>query len=302
MAGPVTSSFSSQLFTPDLRKVFIEIGKELPNEYAEVFNVESMRWNPEKEAQYSGMPTMPQKPEGTSFPLAKPTPGSSVTYTAVAWGLGFEVTFENWDDDLYQYWPEMAADLGRVGRYRQEVQAWSLLNNAFVTTFNTGFDSAALIATTHTGFADGVNRPNRPTVDIGVSTTAFQNMILNFEGMTDEQGIPRLMAPVMIIAHPAQKFALREILGSLGKPYSADNEINALIDEDQSWMIGHHLTSQTAWFALAAKGVHDLNFRWKNQPIFDSFDDPRTKSAVFTAYQRFAVGFGSFRGVYGSTG
>ncbi len=34
----------------------------------------------------------------------------------------------------------------------------------------------------------------------------------------------------------------------------------------------------------------------------DSFDDPRTKNAIFTSYQRHTQGFGTWRGVDGSTG
>jgi hypothetical protein len=300
MPGPVTRAFSAQLFTPDLRRLFIEIGKERPAEFMEVFNVETMQWNPSKDAQYSGMGTMPTKPEGTQFVLDQPITGGTVTYTAVAYGLGFETTWENWDDDLYSFWPEMASELARAARNRQEVQAWAILNNAFSASF-TGFDGVSLCNTAHPGL-DGINRPNRPTPDVGFSITGIQNMIHRFESMTDERNLPRLMAPTMMLVSDTNKFAAREILGSLGKPYTADNEINALIDEDLSWMICHYFTSATQWFGVAPKGTHDMNFLWKNQPTFDSFDDPRTKSAVFTAYQRFATGFGSWRGIDGSTG
>lgn len=43
MAGPVTSAFSAQIFTPDLRKLFIEVGKERPAEFSEVFNIEQRK-------------------------------------------------------------------------------------------------------------------------------------------------------------------------------------------------------------------------------------------------------------------
>lgn len=300
MAGPVTSAFSAQIFTPDLRKLFIEVGKERPAEFSEVFNIEHMEWNPSKDAQYSGMGTMPAKPEGTQFVLDQPIAGGTVTYTAKAFGLGFETTWESWRDDLYKFWPEMTAELARAARNRQEVQAWSMLNDAFSGAV-TGFDGVSLCSTAHVGL-DGVTRTNRPSPDVGFSMTGIQNMIHRFESMTDERGLPRLMCPVMMLVSDSNKFTAREILGSLGKPYTADNEINALIDEDLSWMICHYFTSTTQWFGVAAKGTHDMNFLWKDQPIFDSFDDPRTKSAVFTAYQRFAQGFGSYRGVDGSTG
>jgi hypothetical protein len=106
----------------------------------------------------------------------------------------------------------------------------------------------------------------------------------------------------MALITSANKFVAREILGSAGKPYTAQNEINALIDEDLAFMVCHYITTSTYWFLSAAKGIHDLNFFWRDQPIFDVFDDPWTKNAIATVYQRHTKGFGTWRGIDGSTG
>jgi hypothetical protein len=106
----------------------------------------------------------------------------------------------------------------------------------------------------------------------------------------------------MALVAPFNKWRAREIFGSAGKPYTAQNEVNALIEDDLAYMIVHYFTTSTYWFLLAAKGIHDLQFQWRDHPIFDSFDDPRTKNAVFTSYQRHAHGWGSPRGIDGSTG
>jgi hypothetical protein len=106
----------------------------------------------------------------------------------------------------------------------------------------------------------------------------------------------------MAVISSSNKFVAREILGSSGKAYTTDNEINALIDEDLSYMVSHYLTTAAYWFLLAQKGIHDLNFLWRDAPIFDMFDDPFTKNAIATSYQRHAQGYGSWRGTYGSTG
>ena len=193
----------------------------------------------------------------------------------------------------------MIRELARSSRNRQEVDAWSLLNNGF--TSGTGFDGDVLFSTTHTGL-DGVDRANRPAVDIGLSITGLQAAVNRFETMTNDRNLPQLLSPSVLVIHPNNKFVAREILGSTAKPFTADNELNALVQEDISWMISHYLTSQTAWFLLAGKGSHDLNFLWRDRPIFDSFDDPWTKNAVFSVYQRHTKGYGSWRGSDGSTG
>lgn len=196
---------------------------------------------------------------------------------------------------------EMVRCMARSGRYREEVDAWSVLNNAFSTSY-TGFTSGeSLCSTSHTSL-DNETHANRPSTDIGLSITGLQDSITRFEDMKDDRDIPRLMAPTMALVTTADKFVAREIFGSAGKPYTAQNEINALIDDDLTYMVCHHITTSTYWFLLAKKGEHDLNFFWRDNPIFDMFDDPLTKNAVATSYQRHTHGFGSWRGVDGSTG
>jgi hypothetical protein len=298
---PINRGAFSPLLAPDLRRVYMEVGKELPMEYSLWANVDDMEWNPVRDQQISGLGTMPAKNEGSTFTLDQPILGSAVAYTAAPFGLAVEITWEMWRDDLYGVMRELIGGLARASRNRIEVDAHSVLNNAFSTSFP-GFTSGeSLVSTAHLGL-DGATRANRPSPDVGFSITGIQASVLRFENMTDERGLPRVMAPVMAMVAPTNKFAAREILGSSGKPYTADNEINALIEEDLSWMVNHYLSTATNWFLMAAKGVHDLNFLWRDHPIFDSFDDPWTKNAIFTSYQRHTKGFGSWRGIDGSTG
>jgi hypothetical protein len=65
-------------------------------------------------------------------------------------------------------------------------------------------------------------------------------------------------------------------------------------------MICHYFTNTNQWVLTAPKGQHDLNFFWRDHPIFDVFDDPWTKNAVATVYQAHTKGFGTWRGVDGS--
>ena len=299
---PLVTGAFSPLLAPDLRKVYMETGKERPVEYRQWCNVSNMDWNPMRDQQISGLGTMPGKPQGTDFVLDQPILGGSKQYTASPYGLGVEVTWEMWRDDLYGVMRELIAGLARASRNRLEVSGHAVLNNAFSTSF-VGFTAGeSLCSTAHVGL-DGTSRANRPSPDVSFSITGIQAAINRFESMTDERNLPRLMAPVLALVGPQNKYVAREILGSSGKPYTADNEVNALIEEDLSWMIDHYLTTATYWFLLAARGVHDLNMMVRDEPIFDSFDDPRTKNAVFTSYQRHTDStFGAWRGIDGSTG
>lgn len=300
---PIRRDSVSSLLAPDLFRVVVETGKERPLEFPFWVNVIDMPWNPVTDRQVSGFATVPTKPEGSQFPFDDPIIGGTKAYTAVPYGLAAEVTFEAWDDELYGYLRDLMRELKRASNNRLETDGHNILNEAFVTTNETGFDGASLISTAHTALDGRTSIANRPAVDVGFGLTAVQNGIVNFHNTVDERNIPRLFAPTMAILSPENLFTVRELLGSSGKPFTTDNQINALIQEDLSWMISHYITSSTSWFLFAAKGEHDLNFMMRNRPIFDAFDDPRTKNAVFTVYQRHDPStFGSYQGTFGSTG
>lgn len=288
----------ASLLKPDLYRVYVETGKERPLEYPVFFNVDDMPWNPVKDQQISGLGTLPSMPEGSNFPLDEPLLGGTKEYTAVPFGLGVEITWPMWRDDQYGVMRELVAELSRSSNNRQEVDAWSVLNNAFDNTFP-GFDALSLCNTAHTLLGSGDTVANRPSPDVGFSSLAIQSALTRFENMVDERGLPRLMSPNMLLIDPSNKFLARQILGSAKQPFTADNEINPLIQDDLSWMVCHYFTNTTQWF-LASRSAHDLQFLFRDRPIFDGFDAPWNKNAIFTVYQRHTKGFGSWRGIDGS--
>lgn len=301
MAIPIVRGSISPLVAPDLHKVYVETGKERPKEYPMIFNVETMEWNPITDRNVSGLGTMPPKNETEQFTRDDFIIGTTKTYTAVPYGLAVEISWEAWRDELYGVLQEMVRGLARAGHYREEVDAWSVFNNSFSDSY-AGFDASdSLCNTAHDGL-DGITRANRPGTDIGLSITGLQNAITRFETTTNERNLPQLLAPSKVIIAPANKFVAREIFGSGSKPYTTQNEINALVDEDLSYFVCHYITTSAYWWLVANKGEHDVNFFWRDQPIFDMFDDPLTKNAIATAYQRHITGYGAWRGIDGSTG
>ena len=297
---PLTRGSITALLSPQYRQVYFEAGEERALEYPLVFHVAPMEWNPLTDQQVAGLGTQPTKPEGTQFATDAMVIGGTVTYTAIPYGLAVEITYESWRDELYGALQEMIKGLARAARYRREVQAWACLNNSF--TVAGGFDSDYLCTATHTRTGDAGTSTNRPATDISFSVLGLQAACMSFETMVNERGLPQVMSPNRVILPPQKKWAAREILGTGSVPYKADNEINALIAEDLTWMIGHYLTSTTAWWVINNQ-AHDMQYLIRDEDQFDMFDDPRTKNGVATSYQRMAnAGHGAWRGVWGTTG
>lgn len=290
----------STLLGVDFKNTFVETGKELPTEYTEIVNVMDMTHQNEKDIQISGLGTMPTKNEGGQFTTDDPVLGGTKTYTARTLGLAFETTFELWITDQSGVLQKMVQGLARAARNREEVDGHAVLNNAHNTSFNGFTASEALISTSH-ALLGGGTLANAPTTSQTFGMTYLQGMIQRFHSLTDHRGLPKLMRPDLVVVDPSNLWLAREILGSQSKPFTANNEINSMTPEGLRFMVDHYITTSTHHFTLAQKSEHDLSMRYIVRPMFDSFDDPRTKSMVSTVYGFWTTSqFGSWYGIDGS--
>jgi hypothetical protein len=221
----------------------------------------------------------------------------------LTYGLGFRVTLEMMEDDLYNVMKKNTKELSKAARNAREVGFFNMLNNGFTVEY--GFPkfgtNEALIAVAHTKLGGGTGS-NRASTDADLSPTSLEAAIIAFESLSDEMDIPVVVKPKLLLCGPQLKMTAREILGSEFRPYTSNNEINALREEGLDYMVGHYIVDPDSWFLLAGKGDHDLNFFERQAVRFQNGDDFDTGDAKFKAFQRFSVGAGEWRGIYGSQG
>ena len=245
------------------------------------------------------------KGEGEAIQYDDPISGPQQTYTPVRFALGYKVTDEMLKNDLYGQIDRLERALIKSAVDLQEVTAAYLLNNAFGTTAAdgfkaTGFDSLQLCSTAHTRLDGGSNQRNRPSTDVDLSPTAVQNMLIDFHNYKDDRGRPSLIRPKLLIISPEDQFTAKEILESEYKPGTANNDINALKGEGLSFMVSHYKTDTDAWFAIGDQ--HDLNFIWDVRPRTGMEEDFDTEVIKHKVVEGFFVGFGEWRGVWGTSG
>lgn len=303
MPNPITRAAFDTLNGPDILNVIVEEGLQRQLEYTQFLNISPMSRNPIKNFQVSGLPTLPDKTEGTRFSVIEHLPGSQTEHLARPRGAAIEFTWEGWRDEQYGVHRRQARNMRRSSDDRLENDGHSVLNNAFSTSF-TGFNSGeSMCSTSHALLNGGTALANRPSPDIGFSQTYLQGALQRFHNLKNEQEMPMQMHPVLVIITNTNMFTAREILGSGGVPLSPNNEINSLIQEDLRWMVDHYISVAAYHFLVASVGVHDMQMGIRDAPMFDHFDDPWTKNAVATGYQRNTLSYyDSWRGVDGSTG
>lgn len=309
----------SQLMAPGLHHLFVHWLDLLQRdeEFSHIFNVETSQRAYEDEVEFSGFGPMVEKPEQEAVIYVDAHQGGTKRYLHLTYALGVRTSFELYEDDLYNIIAQVPKGLARSGHFTREQVAWNVFNLGFTNQVTTT-DGVSLFNNQHpllggaaaTNIGPGVSNvisaagtyPNRPQTDVDLSFTAVQLMINHFERLIDASGIPVILRPKYLIIPPELKWIAREILGSPHKPYTADNEINALIKEDLQYFISHYLTSASAWFACCDKESHQLKF-FERHPYDEDFaDDFDTRSIKQIAFMRISAGATSWMGLWGSNG
>jgi hypothetical protein len=294
----------SNLLAPGLRKVFFDYTKGLGEaEYSKVSNQLTTDRNYFDDFEMSMLGgDFPVKDEGVSITYVDPVTGNTKRYTPVTYAKGFRITEEAYDDDLYKtIGPKASKALAKAARNAKEVRFGAFLDDSCTGTTYTGFDSQALCYSTgHSIIYTLGTYANEPSTAVDLSVTALQVGISNIELQQDSDGVVAGYRAKYLITHANNRFLVAELLKSDYKPYTANNEINALAGEGLVPIFNHYMTDTDLWLLLAAE--HDINFVTRKKLRFDNSDDFDTGDAKFKATERYTLGFGNWRGSYGTVG
>lgn len=276
--------------------------EQLPASYPDVFNILTTQRAYEDVLISTGLGTTPRKPEAQDIAMDQPMPVGTVRMSVVSYGLGYEVSHEFVQDNLYGIVTDNGSKmLAQSGRDTEERQAWAILNNAFTTQVS--YDGRPIIDTLHPLRGGGVYA-NEPAVAAALSFTSLQASLERHMLMVNERGLRIRQTPAMLIVPVQLWWLANELLGSQMKPFEASNTQNVL----QSNKIGlrivtsPYLTSPTAWYTLVRKGQHRLNFFWREKPNMDKDFDKKARVAMFMNFFRFGTVAFDWRGIDGSPG
>ncbi|HEX9249320.1 MAG TPA: hypothetical protein VF856_07460 [Gemmatimonadaceae bacterium] len=301
----ITRSQYLVFLEPKLSNIWHEAFPARPIEYTGFVNVRTTRKRTVTDAKTGDFGPLRLKPEGESIIYDDPLAVQTVEYTPIRFGLGYKITQEMVDHELYGQVDKYERALIKSAIDLQEVKAALLLNNGFGTTDDdgfaaAGFDGLQLFSTAHSRLDGGVTWRNRPSTDIDLSVTGLQNALIDLERTVDDRGRPQYLRPQLVLINPEDRFTAKEILESEYKPGTANNEINALKDEGLTFMVSHYITDTDSWFVFSDQ--HDCNFVWDQRPrggMEEDFDNEVIKRKVV---EGFAVGHGEARGVWGTSG
>lgn len=302
MAAIGTGSFAKALW-PGVNSWYGKSYMEHDVEWTELFERHTSRKAYEEDMLISSFGLAAVKPEGAPITYDSERQGFITRYTHVVYALGFVITQEMMDDDLYDVvGQKRAKGLAFSMRQTKEIVAANVYNRAFTGTY-TGGDGKELCATDHPNVAGGTWR-NELATAADLSEAALEQAIIDMGDWTNDRGLKiSAMAQKLIIPTELQ-FEAERILKTPYRVGTADNDINALKHGGKipgGIVVNHYLTDADAWFLRT--NVQDGMKCFQRKPLkFGIDNDWPTDNAMFKALERYSFGWTDPRGLYGSPG
>lgn len=300
----VTGAFSNHL-APGIRMVFFMHLKQAEALWKKIYKIESTKRHYEENMEVSAFGQAPQKPEGSGISYLDMTEGGLKRFNLVTWGLGFRVTEEMMEGDLYGTMNKNARALKASLRTAEEQAAFDVLNLSFTTQY--GYpklgSNESLIGTTHTRIGDRGNSSNRPATDLDISFAALEAMVTFYMNLTDENNLPLggTITPKYLVHHPNDWALVDELLTSDKRPFTANNERNVLKGIVEP-VASQYLTDVDSWFGLADENDDGLVSFTRRELRLQNGDDFDSGDAKFKGTFRRSFGASEWRRFYGSTG
>ncbi len=306
----MTSAAIAKALYPGVNAWFGKSYSEHPVEWTRLFDSNTSRRRYEEDVGLSSFGLASVKDEGDGVSYDSERQGFTTRYQHATVGLGFIVTREAVEDDLYDVIAQNKAQgLAFSMRQTKEIIAANVYNRAFSTSY-TGGDGASLVASaggggsaSHPNVAGGT-WTNGPSTAADLSEAALEQASIDIMKYTNDRGLRISVNPQTLIIPVDLVFEAERILQTEKRVATANNDINALKMMGKfpgGIVANHYLTDTDAWF-IRTNTPHGMK-HWQRRGLEFTIDnDFDTENAKFKATERYSFGWTDPRGIYGSTG
>jgi len=302
MAAITTGSFAKLLW-PGINKIYGDAYNEWPIEYTKICNVQPSKMHFEEDVLFTGFGLMVIKPEGSATSYDSARQGFTTRYIHDEYALGFVITRNMYEDDLYgAIGRKKARGLARSVRQTKETICANILNRAFNNSY-TGADGLELCSTAHVNVTGGTFQ-NELSTAADLSEASLEQALIDMGKWTDDRGL-KISARVKRMIVPVDlEFEATRLLKTQKQVDTANNTISAtysLGSVPEGHFVNHYLTDTDAWFLITDvdEGIKLMERRKEEFTTDNDFD---TENAKFKATWRGVPGWSDPKGVYGSPG
>lgn len=289
---------------PGLNALFGLEYKRYGEEHTELYETETSERSFEEETKLSGFSAAPVKNEGNAIAYDNAQEAWTARYTHETIALGFSLTEEAVEDNLYDTLSaRYTKALARGMAYTKQVKAANVINNGFTGGSYAGGDGVALFSNAHPLVTGGTNS-NIPSTPADLNETSLEAAVIQIATWTDERGLLIAAKPKKLVIPPALQFVATRLLETELRVGTTDNDINALKNNGsipEGYAINHFFTDNNAWFLTT--DVPNGMKHFVRTPLNTSMDgDFDTGNVRYKARERYSFGWSDPLGMFGSAG
>jgi hypothetical protein len=299
---PITTSSFAKALWPGVNSWYGDAYAEHAVEYTDLFSTNTSRKAYEEDVGTSYFGLFAVKPEGNSVSYDSAQQGFLTRYTHVTYGLGFIITREMVDDDLYDViGKRRATGLAFSARQTKEIVGANVYNRAFTSGY-TGGDGSILCVSTHPNVSGGTY--SNVTTGATLSEASLEDICIAVMQVENDRGLNISLIPQTLIIPPALVFEADRILNSPLRVGTADNDLNALKNMGKfpgGVKVNHYLTSSTAYF-VRTNCPDGMKYFERRADDFSMDNDFDSDNAKYKATGRYSFGWTDPRGLWGNAG
>lgn len=302
MSGVITTSNHPKALWPGIHAWFGRNYGQIPAQYKGCFETEKSDKKYEEDVELTGFGLAPVKTEGGSVAFDSETQGPTTRYTHVSIGLGYIVTLEEREDNLYAV----------VSKKRSKALAFSMMQtketiaanvyNRAVNASYVGGDGQPLLSTAHPT-VDGT-QSNMLGTPADLSEAALEAALIEISQMKNSRGLRINAKAKELIIPSALQFDAERILKSNLRVGSELNDVNAI--KNMGLLPGgihenRYLTNDKMWFIKT--DIPDGMRHFERRKLkFTKDNDFHTDNALAKATERYSFGWTDWRAIFGSQG
>lgn len=304
--GVITTGSIPKALWPGLQELFGVSYNKHPPTYKMLFDTVKSDKAYEEYVQVTGFGLGQFKPQGQSIAYDSQQQGFTTRLTNAAYALGYIVTQEEIEDNLY---PKIAksrtASLAFSMMQCKEVTTHLVYNRAFTSTY-VGGDGVILCSTAHVNVSGGTYA-NTPTVASDLSEASYEDALIAIAGFADDKGLLINVKPKCLVVPRQEKFNALRLQKSVYQPGTANNDINATNYDNSvpgDTVVSVYLTSPHAWFIRTDAGGDGSGMVYQERTPIKFFQDNEfdTRNEKAGAMERYSVGWVDPRGLWGNNG
>ena len=251
--------------------------------------------------------------ESTSFGLAQVKPqGGGITYDShqqgpvtraihVVYGLGYIVTREDLEDNLYaEVSMSRASSLAFSMFTTRQINGANIYNRAFNSSYTFG-DGKELCATDHPTMSG--DQSNELSVGAALSETALEDILILISKAKNNRGLQIALQGQSLHVPSDLVFEAARILKSVQQNDTANNAINAMKALGvlpQGVKANHYFTDTNNWFVRTNIPNAGMCMFERREIDFTQDNDFDTDNAKAKSTERYSFTVGDFRALYGS--